>query len=435
MISTGSYPYQSGIPINHWFDVSTGKRRYCVEESAESMGPGTLVGTTFGDELKNAGYDSRIVSLALKDRAAILLGGKRPDYSIWLDQKSFQWTTSRHDSSGILPPWVQDQNKKLKAKQGQVYRWVGTASSGTGLSLPISGEFKHQTIWGSNESLSLPAGLEITTDLAESALKTLKLGRGKATDVLMMSYSSHDYLGHQYGPNTREMEEMVKAEDKILSRLFRTLNKQVGLNKTLIVLTADHGVAPSPSYLQSVGVEAGKLSEEILLKKIETRLNEEFGKPQNGKWIADAIDFNFYLNPSVLAEKKIQKSVVEAVAKKALSELPQAAFVFTSTDYAEKKLPPGMVGRQILKTYYPGRSGDVILIAKPFYITGDDNVSHMTGYAYDRTVPLILRGPRIKKGEYATSPDVVDLAPTLSYLLGTIPPALSEGRILREAIE
>lgn len=450
MILSGTYPYQMGIPLNTWFDRASEQPRYCVEDSSQEvvgpmenfkagkgLSPKNFRAETVGDLLKNSGYSSRVVSVALKDRAAILLGGHRADLALWLDSQSFSWVSSRYYlSNGKLPAWVEELDRELSQRRGKLYSWKSSGQH-TGLTLGVP--FKHETTIGSRESLSLPLGLELTAQAAKKAIDQFKLGRGASTDLLALSFSSHDYLGHLYGPNTLEMEEMTVAEDREISSLLNFIRKRMpgGLKDVLFVLTADHGIPPSPSWLKSQRMDAGKIDAEEVIERLENRLTQRFGKPNGGKWIAYQSDLNFYFSQKAIAGlpeelRDRRSSVFEDEAKAELAKTEGGAFVFGRGDFERRTLPPGMFFRNILKTYIPERSGDLVLIPKPFYMVDDDPVSHMTNYSYDRTVPLIFAGERVKAGVYSTAADVVDLAPTLAFILGMMGPAGAEGRVLNE---
>lgn len=448
-VLTGSYPYQSGIPLNEWYDAQTQKKVYCTDDpgsqlvgstpskSKRGVSPLNLIATTVGDELKNAGFPSRVISIALKDRAAVLMGGHRADLALWFDTSSNQWVSSQYYlTQGKLPEWVDALNQTLAPPLGTTFEWKSTraesgnsAVSGMPHTLRIVGE----GVFGS------PIGLSLTEAAAEHAVHALHLGKARSTDLLAVSFSSHDVIGHAYGPNSREMEEMTIAEDRVLSRFLNFLNRSVpgGLKNIVIAFTGDHGVAPQPEWAITQRIKAGRIDDEELGQLLSDYLNKKFGKPTAGQWISQVMGFNFYYNWPALQNKKIETSDIDAESKSFLTKTPGVAFVVTSTDYHNRKLPPGMHERQILHTYYPGRSGDLILIPKPFYIpgsAGNSNSTHITGYSYDRTVPIIISGFHIKRGTYSNRAEVIDIAPTLSFLTGTVPPSLSEGRVLSEII-
>lgn len=462
-VLTGTYPYLGGIPLNAWFDQNKKKVIYCAEDTdsplvgpaksdpARGVSPRNLVATTVGDELKNAGYPSQVASVSLKDRAAIFMGGHQADIAIWFSPTTNQWISSKYYlPKQELPAWVKKLNQETLPAIGKEYIWKASGS-GTGFSAndsmslvdsknagPFGGkQFPHVSQFGSKTGLANPLGLELTEIAAEYTIDALNLGKGKATDLLAVSFSSHDYVGHAFGPNSREMEEMTVAEDRVISRLLNFLQKKVpgGLQNVVIAFTADHGAPPSPEWGRANKLEAGRIDEEELRKSLSDHLSEKFGKPKDGSWVQVVIGLNFYLNHDAIRDKGLESSVVEATAKSYLEKNPNAAFVLTYTEYLNRKLPPGMLERQSLHTYYKGRNGDVILIAKPYFIPTGASADHLTSYSYDRTVPIILAGGPIRSGIYATRAEVVDIAPTLSFILGTIPPSLSEGRVLHEILK
>jgi arylsulfatase A-like enzyme len=228
------------------------------------------------------------------------------------------------------------------------------------------------------------------------------------------------------------------AEDRTLSRLFLEIQRQVpgGLAQTLIVLTADHGVSPAPSVLKETRIENGRINGKKLLAELNAKLTERFGSVSTGEgWLIYQTELNFFLNHASIAEKKKNRVELEDAVKAELLKVPGAAFVFTRTEVERRILPPGHVERGILLQYHPGRSGDVVLVPKPFYSQDTDPVVHMTHYAYDRQVPLLFYGAPFKSGVRHAEAQVQDLAPTLAYVLGIVAPAASEGKVLFPALQ
>jgi predicted AlkP superfamily pyrophosphatase or phosphodiesterase len=427
-ILTGSSPARSGIPINDWFDRAHAKMRYCVEDDQDGLSPRQLQGTTVGDELKNAGYPGKVVSLALKDRAAILLGGHRSDLTFWLG-KDGKWTTSNYYAKS-LPDWLESENAKISAALGHELTWKQTTAR-TGYSISRDADFSRTSTVGKFNSLESPYGVEITTDAALAALKGMRLGLSKTTDLLAVSISTHDLVGHKVGPNAPEMEDLTVVEDAALARLLNAIRKQVpgGMKNVVVALTADHGVSPEVGYLKAGKIDAGFIDQEKLMASAEEDLSKAFGKR---KYFAALESLNFYFTSDALDH--VKRSDLENRVKYIFAQAPGVAHVFSLNDYLGANLPVGENARQIQKSYIPGKSGDVVIIPRPFWMETEKVATHMTGYSYDRTVPLILSGLHVKSGVYSEAVDVVDLAPTLSFLLGILPPAMSEGRILTEAI-
>jgi predicted AlkP superfamily pyrophosphatase or phosphodiesterase len=456
-ILTGAYPYLNGIVTNYWFDQKTQQVTYCSEDTRfpevggptephTGTSPALMISTTVGDELKNAGFSSKVVTVALKDRAAILLGGHRADLALWFNSKTHQWVSSEYYlPNKKLPEWIQKLNAQVKKSEGKPIQWmkpeeIHKKKSGMIWDETIGDKgLSKQLKTGSYFSFAMPYGTELTEQAAEAAFTANKMEMGERTNLFAVSFSSHDYAAHAFGPNSRQMEVMTRSEDRLISKFLNFVKKRIPLDQVTIVLTADHGAPPNPDWLSAHGIDAGRIDDEKDLgPRIDSALNEKFGKPsdKSGGWLAFVHDFNFYLNQKALDDRKVTLSDAEAVAKAAIVTEPGAAFVFTSTEYKARKLPPGMHERQILHTYFPGRSGNVILIPKPFYMkkAGTDAVDHMTGYSYDRTVPVIFAGFGVRPGVYATRAEVVDIAPTLTFLSGVVAPSLSEGRVLSEIL-
>jgi predicted AlkP superfamily pyrophosphatase or phosphodiesterase len=216
-VLTGAYPYQSGIPLNHWYN----KEKEIIEgptddetfplvginEGSKSKGasPKNLVATTVGDELKNAGYPSKIISIAIKQPPAVLMGGHRADLALWYDSKSHQWISSQYYLPSLkLPKWILDLNAEMKAQQGQKMTW-SPGDKKTGFSGDT--DFRYELEVGKSDLNKSPYGLTITRKAAEHAIKALNLGKGSSTNVLAISFSSHDAVGHTFGPNSREWKK------------------------------------------------------------------------------------------------------------------------------------------------------------------------------------------------------------------------------------
>jgi predicted AlkP superfamily pyrophosphatase or phosphodiesterase len=272
-------------------------------------------------------------------------------------------------------------------------------------------------------------------DAALAAVNHYKLGSKKASDLLAISFSGHDFLGHLLGPNRREMEEITVAEDRSISRFLNGLNSAVpgGLKSVLIAFTGDHGIPPAPSYLAKKGVPSGYIDQEKLVQSLNQALSQQFKTESKTRWVRYVTNFNFYLDHSVISAAGVSTAEVERAVKKKLLSRPEFIYALTKAEHAAGILPPGLFGVQANHSYFPGRSGDVVAIARPFYIkAGTSKSSHLSGYVYDRMVPLILVGSHIKAGVYASRAEIVDLAPTLAFMLGVLPPALSEGRVLSE---
>jgi predicted AlkP superfamily pyrophosphatase or phosphodiesterase len=430
-ILTGSYPYRNHIPINTWFDRENGKKTYCVEDSKEQIigsegiqtdakmgiSPRNLNASTLGDELKNVDRPSRVVSLSIKDRAAVLMGGRRTDATVWFDEKHCEWVTSTFFTK-TLPEFAKKQNVILASEKAQTFSW---------------GPFKdiHNC---SHDSIATPWGIRKTFELANAAIDEMKLGSGKDTDLLALSLSSHDYLGHKVGPNSPYMEAMTLAEDQLLGAFFDRLAKKVpgGMNSIFVVLTGDHGMVPTA--LPKERVDSENIPEDEVEKGLESRLTEVYGLPKGGKWIAAETEFQFYFNEDALKDKKLTKGEVYAVAREKLLKERFIDDVWSSEEILrDRKIPPGEMGLIADRTV-TARSGDLIPILKPYFYSDSYPFTHMTHYSYERYVPLVFMGKTFKPGVYRQIVRVIDIAPTLSSVLHVMPPSQSEGRVITEIL-
>ncbi len=423
VIMSGALPYQMGIPLNEWYSQKTRAPEYCVEDfnvqvvdtragipkreakdTYNRSSPKNFYGSSVGDELKNMGLKSRVVTVAQKDRSAVLMGGKRADLAFWLDRGG--WVSSTYyRPDGKLPAWLEKLTQSLPADKD--CNWKG------------------------------PCGVEQTARAAIAALMNERLGQGPAPDILAVSFSGHDMLGHHSGTDTPEMRLMTLAEDKAVAEIRKAVARSVpgGLKNVVFVLTGDHGVAPVPEEVRPLGMDAGRIDELALLKKLNADLNSRIGKPKQGEWIAHVADFNFYIDEHNARAAKKELKQLENWMKAALLKEDNFAFVFTRSDFEAGLVPPRDVGRRVQNTYFPGRSGHVVGIVRPFYIdAGKHKANHVSSYTYDRTVPLILSGFGVRKGLYAEKAHITDIAPTLSFILGVLPPALNDGRVLHEAL-
>lgn len=403
-IATGSFPVHFGFSTNDWFDQITKKPVYCAEDPTHGLSPVHLRSTTIGDEIRTLYPDSRAYSLALKDRSAIMLGGHRANLAFWFNKKSSQWTTSSYYNNGEIPSWLGKINQGLKGKKLSYHEPSLEASQ---------------------------RGMDLTLDAALALLKAEKLGKKASPDFLAISFSNHDILGHRWGPQAAVVEEFTLAEDRALARFFKAIAQQVGLQHVAIALTADHG-APSIPKKVATSLPSGQFDVLGATKKIHTALDQRFGKAGKKAWVVSVHSLHFYLNQELIKEKKLSREEVENVVREVLRGEPGVQAIFTHHDVLKGNLPNGFLGHQIRNSYVPRNNGDVVVVPRPFFTDkGGPGVSHMTGYSYDRTVPLILYGGVIKPGVYHGA-KVTDLAPTLAFMARVLPPALNEGRVLKE---
>jgi predicted AlkP superfamily pyrophosphatase or phosphodiesterase len=406
MILSGSYPAQTGIQINEWYDTKTRKKIYCADDAEFGFSPRRLKTTTYGDEVKNIYPDSKVFTVSLKDRSAIFLGGHRADMALWYEDKPKEWSTTKY--YGEAPKWLEKVNVKLRTLGNLEDKNLEAAIAGT----------------------------QATMDLAITALTEEKLGQRNTNgpDVLGVSMSNHDILGHKLGPDSSELKTLTLVEDKQLAKLFSALKQKNLLDKTIVVLTADHGIPPAPDLLRAGKVATGELDFISAIKLANEKLTKEFGSSGDNGWVESVFLSHVYLNRARLAEKNIDPAKAQDLIKDIFLQMPGIYKVVTREQVLKAQIPYFDLRWPVENSFVPDVAGDLMLIPEPFFAqkTGA-NVNHMTNWNYDNSVPVIMWGPKwFAAGVYAGS-KVVDIAPTLSFVSGVLPPAKASGRVLDEA--
>lgn len=398
VISTGGEPYKTGIVANQWYDASQKKEIYSVEDPEFGQSPRHLASTTLGDELKLAtDRKSKVVAISYKDRAAILLGGFMADDVLWYDSKKHAWTSSPFYFKNP-PNWLQTFNSK-------------------------------------NPNLADPNAL--TWQMTKEAVKQESLGTHEAPDLLAVNLANHDYVGHEHGPYSQEIEQVTVQADRQLSDFLNFLNVHVsgGIRSTLIVVTADHGVGPVAEQFRAWRIPAFRISQKQTQQLVEDALTKRFGA---GPWVENFLPPFLYLNTDTINDRKQSEADVESEAEKILLKQPWIQAVFTRTRILHGELPANELAGAIARSFVPERSGNLVIVPKInmawFGEKSNLQATHLTPYSYDTHVPLLLVGPNVHQGTYANQVRPSDIAPTLAYLLSTAFPAASEGKILWEAL-
>ncbi len=444
-ISTGAWPYRHGVVRDHWYEGD--RRAYCVEDvnaaviGAESndpfdgRSPRNLRGPTFGDTLKGHDPRSKSIAVAMNDSAAILMGGYRADGAYWMGFDG-AWTSSRYYlKDGRRPQWLGQINAQRAEQAQSAYRFDYRSSSGRSDQGPIQGSIETKT--GHQAALSTPYADEYTLEVVEGAIRAHGLGQDNVPDTLWIGFSGFGKVGRQTGPNTAIMEAMFLHADRSLARLLNHLEQAIpgGLDSVLISVTGDHGVGPRVEYARAKGLPSIRQDSAQIRARMEARMGSLFGRPGAGQtWFVGMEDLNLFINRRLAAVRAIPLRRLEAAAAELLTEESGVMMAATRHQVLAGVLPPGRWGQQLKNQFIAGRSGDVIGLAAPFVLPDKTPANHYTGYAYDRQVPLIISGPGIRRGRYHQVINVIDLVPTLSAALGTIHPALAEGRVLHELL-
>ena len=433
---SGATPAISGIIGNDWFDIETGKSVTSVSDEtvrqvggsgASGASPHNLLVNTVGDELKaGSGGVARVIGLSLKDRSAILPVGRGANAAYWYDPASGHFITSSYYEQ-VLPDWVQRFNQKNLAAAYAGIEWKGPDPQSAPLMklAPISPKL-YADVYNS------PFGNELLEQFAEEAISQEHLGQGGSTDLLSVSFSSNDAVGHTFGPDSPQVRDICIRMDAILGRLLMAIDQRVGLRNSLIVLTADHGVAPLPETQSAHKLPGGRLSATDLVDSIQAALQRQFG---SGKWVLTNIGTSIYLNRSLVREKGLDPREVERRAAEAALTLPHVLRVYTRSELVLGHPGADPIGTRIARSFNARRSGDLEILLEPYWITTKSGTTHGTPYEYDSQIPLIFLGSSIRAGLVYTHATLNDVAPTLSALLGIPKPSGSVGRILNEIID
>ncbi len=443
---SGAMPAVSGIVGNAWYDRDAGQSVTSVCDwnektvggeqvsrgskctDADPASPRRLLVSTLGDELRAAHGDSRVIGISLKARAAILPSGHAANGAFWFDDASGNFISSSFYMQK-LPDWAEAFNHKKLAAKYVDRKWDGfpkwSFHAAAGSDLPYA------------KLPASPWGNELVEQFAEQAIAGEKLGQRGATDLLTVSFSSNDYVGHAVGPYAPEVRDMSIRTDQQLAKLFRVIDQKVGLANTIVVLSADHGVAATPAQDETTKMPGGYLAGGVE-QVVTAALNQAFG---GHEWlIPEGGETSLYFNLDTIAKARaggrpVSEEDVYQVAKAALLAQPQ---LHISRIYTRTQLDNGVAGDFIAQAemngYYPRRSGDLNLVFEPGFVPGKHGTSHFSPYLYDRHVPVLFMGPGIKAGRYDDMIRPNDIAPTLATMLDVQTPSGSSGRMLIEML-
>ena len=441
---TGCYPSKTGIVSNDFFDSPSACMCYCVEDKKspsvgnEKLGrsPALIKTPSLSDYLAKSYPKSKTVSLALKDRAAILMSGFNTKNSVlWFDWKINAFTTSTYYKK---PEWLQALNTAFPydAYQQKTWNTIIPDSLGYEDSVRYEGKFPggdntfpHEL--GNKEQksyaealLTSPYGIEFLFNASKFAIEHAGLGQDNQPDMLTIGVSTTDFLGHTFGPDSRELQELYVHADNVLADFLTYLDNTIGKQSYTIVITSDHGVGPIPEYVQSFGkvpVDAGRINESECIKSLEQSLSAMFGADPNTSWISIFEPPSLFLNDSVIQQQGLKKSHVIDALCTVMQQQQGIALAVPTSSIQQGRLIGGWT-KEMLEMYrnaiYPERTGDIMFMTKPYWVWGPKPATHGTPYDYDTYVPLMFYGAGIPvnatiKGK--TEP--VDIAPTLANIL------------------
>lgn len=478
-LATGADPAVHGMVSNVWFDRESGKLAYNIEDSryhilsadadvdkstevdssqtlasTDGRSPANIMVTTFSDELAlSTHHKAKIFAVSVKDRGAVTLAG-HAGKAFWFSKATGEFITSNYYYDQY-PAWVDTWNQQQKNRTYENQSWQLLQERANYLygqeddkpwEMDIAGfgrVFPHK--YGSVEDKHFnnfltfsPAGDELTLDFAKNILSSEKLGQDEITDYLAISFSSTDYVGHIFGPSSLEAEDNLLRLDRTLADLFTYVDKQIGLENTLIVLSADHGGPDTPGYLQSFGIDSGFVSPDKWDKEPAiAALKKRFGIGQ--ELIQAFFPPYLYLDHAVIREKGLKLTEVQEAVANELLVIKGVAQAIPSRALIENRLPDTYLNRAALRNYNRKRSGDILILFQPQYSINHFQgeamaVNHGGPWRYDTFVPVVFAGGKLNAKRILRRIAPVDIAPTLAALLGIKPPSGSSGEVLEEVV-
>jgi predicted AlkP superfamily pyrophosphatase or phosphodiesterase len=440
---TGATPSVSGIIGNDWFDRETkGQVQSVTDPSVKPVGapnaatasPRRLLVSTVGDELKlsshapnGSEHAPRVIGISLKDRSAIMTVGRGADAAYWFDTKSGAFVSSSYYMPDV-PGWVRAFNDRHLADAHVGEDWTPLSPPAAALKqMPKElGQPFYEAVFAS------PFGNELLLEFATNALTHERMGQRGQTDLISVSFSSNDSVGHTYGPESPQVRDLAIRTDRVIGQLLERVDKLVGLQHTLVALTADHGVAPLPESLTARSMPGGRMVNKELFAAIQAGLEAKFGP---GQWLASTAGSSPYLDYALIDTMKLNPEEVRRVAAAAAAAVPHVARVYTRDQLLRGQVGDDRIGRRVVRGFNAQRSGDLEIILEPFWMRSATGTTHGSPYNYDAHIPLVIMGSRIKAGTYSNPVALNDLAPTLTTLLNVQTPSGSSGRALTEAIK
>lgn len=442
-VYTGSVPAINGIAGNSWYDRSWGREISNVEDSTvtgvggnpkENKSPRNLLTTTIGDELRIAtNYQSKMVGISIKDRGAILPGGHTANAAFWEGSGKFTTSTYYMDD---LPGWVKKFNEKDWAKMLMPNNWqtlypldsyILSEKDDKDYETILSGEKK--SVFPHKTSLSnTPFGNTWTLEFAKAAIDGYMLGQSNFTDLLAISLSSPDKIGHAFGPNSIEVEDNYLRLDKDLEDLFNFLDQKYGKDGYLFFITADHGANHSPGYLEEHRIPTGVLTDDVF-KKLDLELEKKFGTPD---LILARSGYQIYLNYEELSKIGIDKITVANYIIDQLKQVPGIETAFLNESLASATYPEP-IKTMLINGYNPKRSGDIVIVKSAGWKAGSrTGATHGDWNPYDAQIPLVWMGTGIRPGKTHRSVGMTDIAPTLAAILNLQQPSGCIGQVITE---
>ena len=461
-IYTGSVPAIHGIVGNDWYDKITQKKTYCSEDNSVTtvgnegnngkQSPKNMLVTTIGDEIRLAtNFRSKVIGVALKDRGSILPAGHSANAAYWYDVTTGNWITSTYYRT-TLPNWLSDYNTTKAVDKFYEKGWntlypIETYTQSTSdekdyENKPFGAEqtkfpYSLSKFKGKNYQpiAATPFGNSMTLEVAEAALDNEQLGKGSETDMLCISLSSTDYVGHSFGPNSIETEDTYLRLDKDLANFITYLDEKVGKGQYTLFLSADHGVAHVPGFMKENKLPGGLFSENELVASVNAKLKELYGID---KVVTGVMNYQIHLNHSVIDSANADEKAITNTIIKYTEQNEAVSRVFALKDIAVTALN-AKEKDMLTNGYYPNRSGDIQIVLKPGYIeaygNGKAGTTHGLWAPYDAHIPCLFYGWGIKQGYTNRETYMTDIAATITALLHVQMPSGCVGKVVEEALK
>jgi hypothetical protein len=455
-IATGTFPHRHGIIQNGWWDRERGASVTCTEDP-RAKGVGYTVPVTTGDsawrlqmptltDVLRTQRRARVVTIALKDRSAIMLAGHGGDAVTWFSESLDGWVSSSAFSEEPVPAVRAFlAANPLRADFGKIWtRLLPPSRYGYPDDQPNeepprgwTRTFPHvlNGVAGSPDGTFVtqwersPYANAYVVRFATSLVDAFSMGRGDAPDVLGLSFSTPDMIGHPFGPRSQEVQDIFAHLDRALGELFDHLDRSVGRGSWVAALSADHGVAPMPEQRVAGGEDAGRLTPTMMSAIVQERLRAPLG---NAPALSATANNDMYFAPGVQDKLRASPRLLES-AMDALRRTPGVARVFRPEDVRDAAAARDSLQRAAALSYFPGRSGDLIVALKPGWVFGASGTNHGNASPDEQRVPLIFFGAGVKPGRYKEPATPADLAPTLAAIAGASMPGV-EGKVLAAAL-
>ncbi|MBM3738338.1 MAG: alkaline phosphatase family protein [Acidobacteria bacterium] len=441
---SGATPAMSGVIGNEWYDRDEGEEVTSVSDkktrllggkgdgAGKGSSPRRLLVSTLGDELKMSSRGKpKVVGVSIKDRSAILPSGHMADGAYWFDNASGNFVSSDYYFSD-MPGWAKDFNRSRSVDKFMGAKWtpIFNAKAAPFETMPSEATEKY---WRNMQRT--PYGNDIVEAFAEAAVTGERLGQGNGPlpDVLAVSFSSNDYVGHDNGPDSPQVHDVTVRTDRVLAKLFQFLDAKVGMANILVVLTADHGVAPVPEVNAARKMPGGRGEGDKMLVRLDAYLDDRFAK---GEWIPKGGELpSVFLNHKLITNNRLPLARVRAEAAAWIrANEKHVQRVYTWEQLAAGS-PGDLVDQRVRNGFHAQRASDLYVVIDPYWLPTrgpGKGTTHGAPYNYDAHVPVIFMGPGVKPGRYHRRAAPNDIAPTLATMLEVETPSGSVGRVLDE---